>query len=121
MAEIEVGRGNHDSALRWEAEFLRVAAAPAAEALYGAPLALYYAGRDDSASHARAVAIAEREVARRPTSDSWDLLAWTRFRAGDQDGALQAVRAASGRAPASTAMALYRTRILDAARAARGA
>jgi hypothetical protein len=89
--------------------------------LYGQPLALYFAEQDDDASRARAVVIAEREVARRPTTDSWDLLAWCRHRAEHPDGARAAVLEASKRGAPSPAMAPYRARLLDALRAARRA
>jgi hypothetical protein len=67
------------------------------------------------------VAIAEREVARRPTVDSWDLLAWCRHRVENPDGARAAVLEASGLGVASVAMAPYRAQLLDAFRAARRA
>lgn len=121
MAEIASAKDAPAERQHWEAEFLRVAAVPANEALYGHPLALYFAGRDDDASRARAVAIAEREVARRPTTDSWDLLAWCRHRADQPDGARTAVLEASKRGAPSPAMAPYRARLLDALRAARRA
>jgi hypothetical protein len=121
MAEIASAKDAPAERLHWEAEFLRVAAVPANEALYGHPLALYLAGRGDDASRARAVAVAEREVARRPTTDSWDLLAWCRHRAEDRDGARAAVLEASRRGAASAAMAPYRARLLDAFRAERRA
>jgi tetratricopeptide (TPR) repeat protein len=121
MAEIASMKDAPAERLRWEAEFLLVAAVPENEALYGHPLALYLAGRGDDASRARAVAVAEREVARRPTTDSWDLLAWCRHRAEDRDGARAAVLDASRRGAASAAMAPYRARLLDAFRAERRA
>jgi tetratricopeptide (TPR) repeat protein len=121
MAEVAAGRGEAADQQRWEAEFLRIAAVPANEALYGHPLALYLAGRNDDASRGRAVAIAEREVARRQTVDSWDLLAWCRHRAENPDGARAAVLKASGLGVASAAMAPYRAQLLEAFRAARRA
>jgi tetratricopeptide (TPR) repeat protein len=121
MAEIATAKDAPAERLHWEAEFLRVATVPANEAMYGHPLALYFAGRDDAASRARAVAIAEREVARRPTTDSWDLLAWCRHRAAHHDGARAAVLEASKRGAPSATMAPYRARLLDALRAARRA
>jgi thioredoxin-like negative regulator of GroEL len=121
MAEIAAANDASAERQHWEAEFLRVAAVPANEALYGQPLALYFAEQDDDASRARAVVIAEREVARRPTTDSWDLLAWCRHRAEHPDGARAAVLEASKRGAPSPAMAPYRARLLDALRAARRA
>lgn len=121
MAEIASLKNAPAERHHWEAEFLRVAAVPANEALYGNLLALHLAQREDDVSRARAVAIAEREVARRPTTDSWDLLAWCRHRAGHPDGARDAVLEASKRGAPSSAMASYRARLLDALRAARRA
>lgn len=120
MADVAAGRGRREEASRWEREFLRVAADSSAEALYAPSLVLYLSERDDPGTRVRAVGLAEREVARRPTTESWDLLAWARFQAGDLEAAIAAVRRASGRDPAGPVHARHRERILAAARALRG-
>ncbi|HUP00762.1 MAG TPA: tetratricopeptide repeat protein [Gemmatimonadota bacterium] len=112
LAEVRRARGDAPAADRWEREFLRVATAPGAEPLYGHPLALYWAARPETLD--RALGVALRDVARRPAVESWDVLAWVRFRRGE----LQAALAASDRAFAwgapSPTMEYHRARILAA-------
>jgi len=110
----EVHRALHDpgAADGWEREFLRVARAPGAEALYAHPLALYYADRAFTLD--TALAIARRDVARRPAVESYDVLSWVRFRRGDLAAALAASdRAGSWGAPSPT-IEYHRARILQA-------
>ena len=56
-------------------------------AMYNKYNALIYA--DDKETATKALAIAEIEVAHRPTPDSYDLLAWSYFNLGDSKKALQ--------------------------------
>ncbi|MGH7573325.1 MAG: hypothetical protein ACREMK_16000, partial [Gemmatimonadota bacterium] len=78
LAETRRMQGDAVGAKRWQREFLRVASAPEAEPLYAHPLALFYARRPETRDAALAVAL--RDVARRPTVESWDVLAWVRYR-----------------------------------------
>jgi Flp pilus assembly protein TadD len=104
--------GDPAGAARWEREFLRVAAEPDVEVLYAHPLALHYAERPETRDLALAVAL--RDVDSRPTVESWDILAWVRFRRGELGEALAASdRAFAWGAPSPT-MEFHRARILAA-------
>src|SRR5438552_3711163 len=81
LAEVYRALGEPAAAEGWEREFLRVARAPGAEALYAHPLALYYAARPMTLD--TALAIARRDVAPRPAVESWDVLLWILLRPGD--------------------------------------
>ncbi|MGH7557237.1 MAG: hypothetical protein ACREMD_05580 [Gemmatimonadota bacterium] len=105
-------QGDAMGARRWEREFLRVATAPEAEALHAHPLALFYARRPETRDAALEVAL--RDVARRPTVESWDVLAWVRYRRGEPDQALAASDRAFGWGAASPTMEYHRARILAA-------
>src|SRR2546426_5311344 len=112
LAEVYRALGEPAAAEGWEREFLRVARAPGAEALYAHPLALYYAARPMTLD--TALAIARRDVARRPAVESWDVLSWILFRRGDVAPALAASdRAWNWGAPSPT-MEYHRARILEA-------
>ncbi|MFN0178882.1 MAG: tetratricopeptide repeat protein [Gemmatimonadales bacterium] len=97
-----------------EAQFLRIATAPGLEALFGHPLALFLAERRDPASLDSALAIATREVVRRPTSESFDLLGWVHFRRGEYRAALEASDRAAGWGSPGPTMQYHRARILAA-------
>ncbi len=120
MAETAAALERPVEAAAWESRFVDVASRPGNEALFGAPLAEYLASRDDRASLKRALGIARGEVERRPTGESWDLLAWAHWRRGEREAALHAVREASRRGLASPAMRPHREDILEGWRAARG-
>src|ERR1051326_6748302 len=92
MAEIAHHLGREAQRREWESRFLRVAGRPENEALEGPWLALYLVERGAAAGRDTALAIASREVARRPTVESWDLLSWVAFRRGELDLALQAAQ-----------------------------
>ena len=112
LAEAHRALGDETGAGHWERAFLRVARAPGAEALYAHPLALYYAASPLTLD--TALAIARRDVARRPAVESWDVLSWTLFRRGDLAPALAASdRAQSWGAPSPT-IEYHRARILEA-------
>ncbi|MGH7573279.1 MAG: hypothetical protein ACREMK_15760, partial [Gemmatimonadota bacterium] len=75
------------------------------------PLALFYARRPETRDAALAVAL--RDVARRPTVESWDVLAWVRYRRGELGEALVASdRAFAWGAPSPT-IEVHRGRILE--------
>lgn len=112
LAEIRLAQGDLDGASHWQAEFLRVATAPGAEPLYGRWLALLWAERADTRDVALAIAL--RDVARRPAVESWDTLAWVRYRRGEFAEALAASdRALAWGAPSPT-IEYHRGRILQA-------
>ena len=112
LAEAHSALGDSAAAARWERAFLRVARAPGAEALYAHPLALYYAARPLTLD--TAVAVARRDVARRPAVESYDVLSWVLFRRGELSSALAASdRARRWGAPSPT-MDYHRARILAA-------
>jgi len=112
LAEVYRALGDPAAADRSERAFLRVARAPDAEALYAHPLALYYAARPLTLD--TALAIARRDVARRPAVESYDVLSWVLFRRGDLAHALAASdRARSWGAPTPT-IEYHRARILKA-------
>src|SRR5213596_2636815 len=112
LAEVHRALGEPAAAEGWERTFLRVARAPGAEALYDHPLALYYAERPLTLD--TALAIARRNVARRPAVESYDVLSWVLFRSGEPAQALAASdRARSWGAPSPT-IEYHRARILKA-------
>ncbi len=112
LAEVHRALGDSTAVGRWEGAFLRVARAPGAEALYAHPLALYYAASPLTLD--TALAIARRDVARRPAVESWDVLSWILFRRGEFAPALAASdRARSWGAPSPT-IEYHRARILKA-------
>src|ERR1051326_5648041 len=112
MAEIAHHLGREAQRREWESRFLRVAGRPENEALEGPWLALYFVERGDAAGRDTALAIASREVARRPTVESWDLLSWVAFRRGELDLALQAARKAASWGVPSPTMKYHRGLIL---------
>jgi hypothetical protein len=80
--------------------------------LYAHPLALYYAERPETRDSA--VAVARRDVSRRPAVESWDVLSWTLFRHGDLDAALAASDSARSWGVPSPSMDYRHARILQA-------
>ncbi|MGH7588905.1 MAG: tetratricopeptide repeat protein [Gemmatimonadota bacterium] len=110
LAETRRMQGDPARAAAWEREFLRVASAPGAEPLYAHPLALYYAEREGARDLALAVAL--RDVRRRPTVESWDVLAWVRFRRGDLVEALAASDRAFAWGSPSPTLEYRRARVL---------
>ncbi len=88
LADVHRALGEPDAAARWERRFLAVARAPDAEALYAHPLALFYAR--SPLTRDTAVAIARRDVARRPAVESYDVLSRVLHARGDLVAALAA-------------------------------
>ena len=113
-AEAAAARGDRVAERAYERRFLAVAGRPENEALYGEMLALYYAEKSDPASRDAALALALRDVARRPTIESYDALSWVRFRRGEFDAALVASDSARRWGTASATMDYHRGRILYA-------
>jgi hypothetical protein len=112
MAETRRAQGRESEAAEAERAFLRIARAPGAEPLYAHYLSLYYAERP--VTRDTAVAIALRDVERRPAVESWDVLSWAYFRRGDLESALIAAERASGWGAPSATMDYHRARILQA-------
>ena len=112
LAEVHRALGDTAAAEGWEREFLRVARAPDAEALYAHPLALYYAARPLTLD--TALAIARRDVARRPAVESYDVLSWVLFRRGDLTEALAASDRAERWGAPSPTIEYHRAWILQA-------
>ncbi len=112
LAELRQAQGDPAGAARWERRFLRVATAPGAEPMYGRWLALLWAERPETRDGA--LAVARRDVARRPAIESWDALAWVHYRRGEVEEALAASdRALSWGSPSPT-IEYHRARILEA-------
>lgn len=112
LAEVERVLGNPAAAARHELAFLRVAAAPGAEALHAHPLALFYAARPET--RGAALEVARRDVARRPAVDSYNVLGWVHFRRGELREALAASDSAARWGAPSPTMHYRRARILSA-------
>ncbi|HEV8382997.1 MAG TPA: hypothetical protein VGQ29_15525 [Gemmatimonadales bacterium] len=112
LAEVHRALGEPAVAERFERRFLAVARAPDAEALYAHPLALYYASSPVTID--TALAIARRDVARRPAIESYDVLSWVLFRRGDLTAALAASDQARRWGTPTPTMDYHRARILEA-------
>lgn len=112
LAEAHRALGEAGAAERWERAFLRVARAPGGEALYAHPLALFYAARPLTLD--TALAIARRDVARRPAVESYDVLSWVLFQRGSPAQALAASDRAWSWGTPSPTMEYHRARILQA-------
>src|SRR6058998_741654 len=112
LAEVHRALGELTVAERFERQFLAVARAPDAEALYAHPLSLYYASSPVTID--TALAIARRDVARRPAVESYDVLSWVLFHRGDIVQALGASDQARGFGSPTPTMNYHRARILDA-------
>ena len=112
LADAYRQAGQVDSAAAAERRFLAIAGVPANEALFGNVLALYYAERGDRPALDSALAITAREIVRRPTNESFDLLAWVHFRRGEFVAALSAANRTSLWGSAGPTMQYHRARIL---------
>jgi tetratricopeptide (TPR) repeat protein len=100
--------------LAWQRQFLAIVVRPEKEALFGPELALFLAERNAPGDGAAALAIAEREIVRRPTVESYDLLAWVHYRRGELEAALAASNRALAIGAPSPGMEYHRGRILQA-------
>src|SRR2546422_10201243 len=112
LAEVHRALGEPAVAERFERQFLAVARAPDAEALYAHPLALYYASSPVTID--TALAIARRDVARRPAVESYDVLSWVLYRREDMAAALAASDQARRWDTPTPTMDYHRARILEA-------
>lgn len=111
LAEVRRAVGEPDEARRLEAEFLRVAEAPGAEALYAHELAIYLAGRRETRD--RALDVVLRDIARRPAAEGYEVLAWVQWQRGDLAAALAASDSARGWGAPSPTSDYHRARILQ--------
>ncbi len=107
--------GRTAEAAEAEQRFLTVAGAPEREPLFGAGLALYHLEGDRGLGPDSALALAQREVARRPTVEAFDLLAWVHFRRGELPAALAAADRAAGWGGGTPTARFHRGMILRAA------
>jgi tetratricopeptide (TPR) repeat protein len=112
LAEVHQAIGEPEVAQRYERQFLAVARARDAEALYAHPLALYYASSPVTID--TALAIARRDVGRRPAIESYDVLSWVLFRRGDLVAALAASDQARRWGKPTPTMDFHRAQILAA-------
>jgi tetratricopeptide (TPR) repeat protein len=107
--------GDSAGASQLEARFLAAAGPPEREPLFGNTLALFLVERVDGGRDLdRALAIARREVARRPTTESLDLLSRVHYRRGELEQALEYSNAARAWGAPSATMVWHRGVILAA-------
>ena len=114
LMELSGRLGEPGAAAAWERRFLGVAGDPAHEPLYGSTLALHLAERGLPPDRDRALAVARREIERRPSNESYDGLAWVHYRRGELAEALMASDRARHWGSASPTMDYHRARILEA-------
>lgn len=114
LAEVAGRLRREEERSRWEQRFLDIASRPEKEALFGPELALFLAERNGPGDAAAALAIAKREIARRATIESLDLLAWVHYRRGEPEAALKASDRALAAGSPSPALDYHRARILHA-------
>lgn len=107
--------GRPERAADAEARFLAIAGRPEFEPLYGNVLAMFYLERGQPGDLDLALAIARREVDRRPTMESWDLLGWVHLHRGDIVEAVAASARSRTWGAGSPMMAFHHSRILRAA------
>ena len=98
LAEVLEARGEHEASKRYERRFERAATAEGREALFARPLAYYYSRRE--ATWDRALELARADLQRRPTSESYETLAWVHLQRGEPERALpMSDSARAGREP----------------------
>jgi tetratricopeptide (TPR) repeat protein len=114
LAEVAGRLHREEERSEWQRRFLDVASQQDKEALFGPELALFLVERNAPGDGAAALAIAEREIARRPTIESLDLLAWVHYRRGEPEAALAASDRALAAGSPSPALEYHRGRILQA-------
>jgi hypothetical protein len=113
-AEAAAALGLTVRAQKYERRFLAVAGRAENEALFGEVLALYYAERGGAEALDTALALAQRDVNRRPTIESFDVLSWARYRRGELVEALAASDQARRWGSPTPTMDYHRGRILEA-------
>jgi tetratricopeptide (TPR) repeat protein len=114
LAEVAGRLRREEERSEWQRRFFDVVSHQEKEALFGPELALFLAERNGPGDGAAALAIAEREIVRRPTIESLDLLAWVHYRRGEPEAALAASDRALAAGSPSPALEYHRGRILEA-------
>jgi tetratricopeptide (TPR) repeat protein len=89
LARIAEYENNNEEKQRLEKKFLIAVANPLYGDMYNKYL--FYLAVDEMMNVDQGIAIAEREVNNRPTPESYDLLAWAKFKQGKRDEALSIV------------------------------
>ncbi len=113
LAEAAVMAGDVGAARAFGDRFLALARDPRHEALFGSMAARFLADRGAPGDLDSALALASRDVARRPTVESYDLLAWVHLRRGEVEAALEASDSAHRWGAPSATMRLHRGLILE--------
>jgi tetratricopeptide (TPR) repeat protein len=90
MAEAAGLEGNDEERTSHLRRFIQMASTPAYQTMYNRYLAVLAADEFDDA--AGCVAIAKKEIANRPTPQSYELLAWGYYKQNNIDQALDVVR-----------------------------
>ena len=93
LGEVSRRLGLAEQAAAWESRFEAAALAPGREPLYGPEIARWLLGKGRAEE---ALAVARREVERRPTIESWQLLATVLCARGQHADALRALDQAAG-------------------------
>lgn len=108
LAEVADALHRPDEAARWRSDFMRVAGDPDVEALYAHSLAEHLASQPGR--RAEALAIMRRDVIRRPSVETYSMLAWVLLQNDRPGEALEAVQAARsfGRPDGATTYLLAR-------------
>jgi hypothetical protein len=114
VAEAAAALGDSVRAEQYERRFLTVAGRPENEALFGEALALFYAERGAPWGRDSALALALRDLTRRPTVESYDVLSWVRYLRGEPVQALAASDRAQRWGSPNPTMDYHRARILEA-------
>ena len=110
LAEVLEARGEHEASRRFERRFERVATAEGRESLFARPLAYYYARRE--ATHEEALDLARADRDRRPTSESYETLAWVHLQRGEPQRALAMSDSARAEGDPGATSDYHRARIL---------
>jgi tetratricopeptide (TPR) repeat protein len=114
VAEAAAALGDSVRAKQYERRFLAVAGRPENEALFGEALALFYAERGAPWGRDSALALALRDLTRRPTVESYDVLSWVRYLRREPVQALAASDRAQHWGSPTPTMDYHRARILEA-------
>jgi len=89
LIAIERQLGNHENAEDYLNHFIKKATQdPQVERLFYRPLALLFAEKDETLS--RALQYAKLDLKNRPSSESYDTLAWVLYKSGDIENAYEA-------------------------------
>lgn len=112
LAESYRFSGDAAAAARFERQFLGLAGDAQGQRLFSRELALFAVELESLRDSA--LAVAQREVARRKTVDSYDVLSWVRYRRSELVAALEASDSAMAWGSPSPTALYHRARILEA-------